>query len=75
MAQIGAIRCESTREEARAELLSPDKYKERTVEGRREKSLLCDPGSELRPLIVNTRDREKKGEYNKWNGTKENIAK
>ena len=41
---MGAIRCESTREE-RAEI---EKTKAHTIVGRGEESLLSDPGSELR---------------------------
>ena len=44
---VGAIRCESTRE-GMAEFFSRYKYNAIIVVGRREKSLLCDPGSELR---------------------------
>ena len=38
-----------------------------TVMGRGEKSLLCDPGSEL---LLRKREREEKGEENKWDGEK-----
>ena len=53
-------------EERRAEIFSRNKCKARAVVGRGEKSLLCDPGSELR-----LGGREKKGEDNKLDG--ENI--
>ena len=52
----------STTEES-AESFSPQKCKARTVVGRGVKSLLCDPGSELRL----GRRGKKKGEGEKWN--------
>ena len=67
---IDAIRCESTREEM-AEVFSSYKYKARTEVGRKEKSLLCDPGSELRLLTISKKEGKKKGEENKWEGMTE----
>ena len=57
----------------RAEFLSRQKWKARTVAGRRGKSLLRDPGSELR-LVMGRREK-KKGEDNKWDGKKKNKKK
>ena len=64
---VRAIRRGSTRRE-RAEVFSRQKCKARTVVGRGEKSLLCDPGSELTART----EREEKGEHNKWDAQKKN---
>ena len=47
LAWVGTIRGKPTRQE-RADVFSRQKLKARTVVERGEKSLLCDPGSELR---------------------------
>ena len=62
-----SIRRESTAQE-RAEAFSRWKCKARTVVGRGEKSLLCDPGSELR-LFTGGREK-RKGEDKKRDGNK-----
>ena len=61
----------STRvDEGRAEIFSRSKCKARTVVGRGEKSLLCDPESELR-----LGGRGYKGKDNKWDGKKKNLVR